>query len=67
MCPCQRPVDTGLALNALAENRSTVACAHIQVDTGMGFGGFLGQLRAIEEGLNFERSGGLVAIREQLV
>lgn len=34
-------VDTGLALNALAENRSTVACAHIQVDTGMGFGGFL--------------------------
>lgn len=34
-------VDTGLALNALAGNRSTVACAHIQVDTGMGFGGFL--------------------------
>ena len=34
-------VDTGLALNALAENRATVACAHIQVDTGMGFGGFL--------------------------
>ena len=34
-------VDTGLALNALAENRSTVACAHIQVNTGMGFGGFL--------------------------
>ena len=34
-------VDTGLALNALAENRSTVACAHIQLDTGMGFGGFL--------------------------
>ena len=34
-------VDTGLALNALAENRSTVACAHIQEDTGMGFGGFL--------------------------
>ena len=29
-------VDTGLALNALAENRSTVAEAHIQVDTGMG-------------------------------
>ena len=28
-------------LNALAENRATVACAHIQVDTGMGFGGFL--------------------------
>ena len=34
-------VDTGLALNAAAENRSTVAEAHIQVDTGMGFGGFL--------------------------
>ena len=34
-------VDTGLALNAVAENRSTVAEAHIQVDTGMGFGGFL--------------------------
>lgn len=34
-------VDTGMALNALAENRSTVASAHIQVDTGMGFGGFL--------------------------
>ena len=34
-------VDTGLALNALAENRSTVAEAHIQVDTGMGYGGFL--------------------------
>ena len=30
-----------VALNALAENRSTVAEAHIQVDTGMGFGGFL--------------------------
>lgn len=34
-------VDTGLALNAVAENRATVAEAHIQVDTGMGFGGFL--------------------------
>lgn len=34
-------VGTGLALNALAENRSTVAEAHIQVDTGLGFGGFL--------------------------
>lgn len=34
-------VDTGLALNALAGDRSTVAEAHIQVDTGMGFGGFL--------------------------
>ena len=34
-------VDTGLALNSLAEHRSTVAEAHIQVDTGLGFGGFL--------------------------
>jgi len=34
-------VDTGLALNALAENRSTIVEAHIQLDTGMGFGGFL--------------------------
>ena len=34
-------VDSGMALNALAENRSTVAEAHIQVDTGMGLGGFL--------------------------
>lgn len=34
-------VDTGLALNAVAESRSTVVEAHIQVDTGMGFGGFL--------------------------
>lgn len=34
-------VDTGMALNALAGERSTVAEAHIQVDTGMGFGGFL--------------------------
>jgi alanine racemase len=34
-------VDTGMALNALAENRSTVVEAHIQVDTGLGFGGFL--------------------------
>ena len=34
-------VDTGMALNGLAENRSTVVEAHIQVDTGMGFGGFL--------------------------
>ncbi len=34
-------VDTGLALNAAAENRSTVVEAHIQVDTGLGFGGFL--------------------------
>ncbi len=34
-------VDTGMALNALAGNRATVVEAHIQVDTGMGFGGFL--------------------------
>ena len=34
-------VDTGMALNALAEQRSTVVEAHLQVDTGMGFGGFL--------------------------
>ena len=34
-------VDSGMALNALAENRSTVAEAHLQVDTGMGLGGFL--------------------------
>ncbi|HPE16057.1 MAG TPA: alanine racemase [Oscillospiraceae bacterium] len=33
--------DTGVALNALAESRSQVAEAHVQVDTGMGFGGFL--------------------------
>ncbi len=34
-------VDTGLALNAVAEHRSTVVEAHIQVDSGLGFGGFL--------------------------
>lgn len=34
-------VDTGLVLNGLAESRSTVVEAHIQVDTGMGYGGFL--------------------------
>lgn len=33
--------DSALALNGVAEARSTVAEAHIQVDTGMGFGGFL--------------------------
>ena len=33
--------DTGMALNGVAESRSTVVEAHIQVDTGMGFGGFL--------------------------
>lgn len=34
-------VDTGLALNAVAAARSTIAQAHIQIDTGLGFGGFL--------------------------
>lgn len=34
-------IDTGAALNAVAEGRSTVAEAHIQIDTGLGFGGFL--------------------------
>ena len=33
--------DTGVALNGLAEARSTVVTAHIQVDTGLGYGGFL--------------------------
>lgn len=33
--------DAGMALNSLAEERATVAEGHIQVDTGMGFGGFL--------------------------
>lgn len=33
--------DTGVALNGLAEARSTVVEAHIQMDTGMGYGGFL--------------------------
>ena len=33
--------DTGLALNAAAAERSTVVEAHVQIDTGMGFGGFL--------------------------
>lgn len=33
--------ETGVALNALAEERSTVAVAHVLVDTGMGLGGFL--------------------------
>lgn len=36
-------VDSALALNALAESRSTVVEAHIQVDVGMGFGGFLAE------------------------
>lgn len=30
-----------MALNSLAESRSTVAEAHIQVDSGMGYGGFV--------------------------
>ena len=34
-------VETGLALGGLAERRSTVAEAHLQVDVGMGYGGFL--------------------------
>ena len=33
--------ETGVALNALAEERSTVAEAHVLVDTGTGLGGFL--------------------------
>lgn len=41
--------DAGLALNGVAEGRSTVAEAHIQVDTGMGFGGFFtGELSKIK-------------------
>lgn len=35
--------DAALAVNALAESRSTVVEAHIQVDVGMGFGGFLAE------------------------
>ncbi|MEG2421491.1 MAG: alanine racemase [Oscillospiraceae bacterium] len=33
--------EAGMALNALAETRSTVVEAHLRVDTGMGWGGFL--------------------------
>ena len=33
--------EAGMALNALAESRSTVAEAHVQVDSGMGYGGFV--------------------------
>ncbi len=33
--------ETGMVLNGLAESRSTVVEAHIQVDTGIGYGGFL--------------------------
>lgn len=32
--------EAGMALNALAESRSTVVEAHVQVDSGMGYGGF---------------------------
>lgn len=34
-------VETGMVLNSLAERRSTVVEAQLQVDTGMGYGGFL--------------------------
>jgi len=33
-------LETGVALNALAAERATVAEAHIQIDCGMGLGGF---------------------------
>lgn len=33
-------LEAGVALNALAASRATVAEAHLQVDCGMGFGGF---------------------------
>lgn len=33
-------LEAGMALNALAAEHATVAEAHIQVDSGMGFGGF---------------------------
>ena len=33
--------DTAVALNGMADARSTIAEAHVQIDTGMGFGGFL--------------------------
>jgi alanine racemase len=33
-------LETGMALNALAESRATVIEAHLQIDCGMGFGGF---------------------------
>lgn len=35
--------NAGVALNKLAESRSTIVEAHIQIDTGMGFGGFLAE------------------------
>lgn len=34
-------METAMALNGIAEKRATVVEAHVQVDTGMGFGGFL--------------------------
>ena len=33
--------EAGIALNGIAEGRATIVEAHIQVDTGMGFGGFV--------------------------
>ncbi|MEG0825234.1 MAG: alanine racemase [Oscillospiraceae bacterium] len=33
--------EAGMALNGLAEGRATVVEAHIEIDTGMGLGGFL--------------------------
>lgn len=33
-------LESGMALNALAESRATVVEAHLQMDCGMGFGGF---------------------------
>lgn len=48
--------DAGMALNAVAASRSTVAEAHVQVDTGMGFGGFftgeLSKIKAIYQNLS---------------
>ena len=33
--------EAGMVLNSLAESRSTIAEAHVQVDSGMGYGGFV--------------------------
>ena len=33
-------LEAGMALNSLAENRATVIEAHLQIDCGLGFGGF---------------------------
>lgn len=33
-------LEAGMALNALAESRATVVEAHLEIDSGMGFGGF---------------------------